>query len=51
MRSLSGILFAIWLVLFFLGKGGFIYIILLCGLSVAVIEMVCVYRRNVPAGS
>ncbi|MFN2453930.1 MAG: hypothetical protein ABR577_06875 [Pyrinomonadaceae bacterium] len=41
---LSGVLLAIWLALVLLGKGGFVHIILLCAVSLFVIEWVAKRR-------
>ncbi|MGI9035805.1 MAG: hypothetical protein ACR2GD_07170 [Pyrinomonadaceae bacterium] len=49
LRIAAGILLGIWLVLVLLGKGGFVHILLLNGIAVAVVEIVCVYRRQVKA--
>lgn len=44
---LAGILLGIWLLLFALGKGGFVHILLLNAIAVAVIKIVCDYRARV----
>lgn len=47
LRIIAGILLGIWLVLVLLGKGGFVHILLLNGIAVAVGDIVCVYRGQV----
>lgn len=47
LRSLAAGLIAIWLLLVFLGKGGFVHLLLFNGLAVALIEAVCMYRKQV----
>jgi hypothetical protein len=37
----------LWLLLVLLGKGGFVHMLLLNGIAFAVVEMLCVYRRQV----
>ncbi|HVQ56579.1 MAG TPA: hypothetical protein VMS29_07475 [Pyrinomonadaceae bacterium] len=47
-RILAGILLGLWLVFVLMGRGGFIHLLLLVGVSVAAIDLVAVYRsRNV----
>lgn len=46
-RILIAALFGTWFVLLLLGKGGFIHIILLCGIAVLFLEIVWSYRTNV----
>jgi hypothetical protein len=45
-KILAGILLGIWFLLYLLGKGGFIHILLLVGISVTVIELVAIYRQR-----
>jgi hypothetical protein len=41
-------LLGLWLVFVLLGRGGFIHLLLLCGISVLLIDLVSMYRaRNV----
>lgn len=47
MRTLTGILFAIWLALVLLGKGGFVHIFLLNAIAIGVVEAACTYRSRV----
>jgi hypothetical protein len=49
LRLSASILLGIWLILLLIGKGGMIHILLLCGISVAFVEIIGVYRRNVEA--
>ena len=46
LKILWGILFGIWLILVLLGKGGFVHILLLCGISVLMIDLVAKYRSG-----
>ncbi len=46
LRILFGILFTVWLVLVFLGKGGFVHLLLLTALGVASVEIMTVYRAR-----
>jgi hypothetical protein len=45
-RIISAIIFAIWLVLVVLGKGGFVHLLLLGSLGVAAVDAVAVYRSR-----
>jgi len=48
LKILAGILLGLWLVFVLMGRGGFIHLLLLCGISVLMIELVATYRsRNV----
>ncbi|MGI8468126.1 MAG: hypothetical protein ACR2N3_06715 [Pyrinomonadaceae bacterium] len=47
LRIVAGILLGIWLLLVLIGKDGFIHLLLLSGIGVAVVELVCIYRRRV----
>ena len=46
LKILAGILLGLWLVFVLMGRGGFIHLLLLCGLSVAAIDLVAVYRSR-----
>ena len=46
LRILSGVLLVIWLVLVFLGKGGFVHLLLLSSIGIATVELVVVYRTR-----
>lgn len=45
-RLLAGVLLGIWLVLVLLGKGGFVHLLLLGAIGVAVVEIMTVYRTR-----
>jgi hypothetical protein len=45
-KLLWGGLLGIWLVLFVLGKGGFVHILLLTGISVLLVDLVSKYRAG-----
>jgi len=48
LKILAGILLGLWLVFVLMGRGGFIHLLLLCGISVLMIDLVSMYRsRNV----
>jgi len=48
LKALWITLLAVWLVLVLMGKGGFIHLLLLNGISVLMIDLVAIYRsRNV----
>ena len=47
LRILVGGLLGSWLLLVLLGKGGFVHLLLLNGIAIAVVEIVCVHRRKV----
>lgn len=47
LKIIAGILLGIWLVLVLLGKGGFVHILLLNGIAVAVVAAVCDHRGRV----
>ena len=47
LNIIAGILLGIWLVLILLGKGGFVHILLLNGIAVAVVSVVTAYRNRV----
>ena len=49
LRLITGILWAIWLVLVLAGKGGFVHLLLLSGIGVAAVELVTVYRTRLTA--
>lgn len=49
LKVIAGILLGIWLVLVLLGKGGFVHIILINGMTIAVAEAVRMYRVSVKA--
>ena len=46
LRFVLGVLLGIWLVLVLAGKGGFVHLLLLCGIGVAAVEIVTVYRTR-----
>jgi len=45
-RTVATILIAIWLVLVVLGKGGFVHLLLLTAIAVALVDAVTVYRSR-----
>ena len=48
LKILAGILLGTWFVLVLMGRGGFIHLLLLNGISVVAIDLVSMYRaRNV----
>lgn len=47
LRLITGILLGVWLLLVLLGKGGFVHLLLLNGIAMAVLELVCFYRRRI----
>lgn len=49
LRLITGVLWAIWLVLVLAGKGGFVHLLLLSGIGVAAVEVVTVYRTRMTA--
>lgn len=51
LRLIAGVLLGIWLLLVLLGKGGFVHILLLNGIAVAVVDLVAVYRHRVTTES
>jgi hypothetical protein len=46
LRILWGTLLALWLILVIMGKGGFIHLLLLNGISVLMIDLVARYRAG-----
>ena len=46
LKIITGILLGVWLLLVILGKGGFIHIFLLVGISIFIILIVKEYRGN-----
>jgi hypothetical protein len=44
---IAGGLLGLWLVLILLGKSGFVHLLLLSGIGVAVVDLVCTYRQRV----
>jgi hypothetical protein len=44
LRLITGVLLGIWLLLVLLGKGGFVHLLLLTGIGVAMVEIVTVLR-------
>jgi len=46
LRLITGVLLGIWLLLVFLGKGGFVHLLLLTGIGVAMVEIVTVFRSK-----
>jgi hypothetical protein len=49
LRLVSGVLLGTWLVLVLLGKGGFVHLLLLNFLGIAVTEFVAEYRSRLKA--
>jgi hypothetical protein len=49
LKIIAGILLGIWLILVLIGKGGFVHILLLNGIGVAVVAAVSDYRGRVKA--
>ncbi len=49
LRLIAGILLAVWLVLVLLGKGGFVHLLLLNSIGIAVVELVTVLRTRMTA--
>ncbi len=47
LKSVAAILLLLWLMLFLMGKGGFVHILLLTGLGVASVEILYAYRVRV----
>ena len=47
LRIIAIILLSVWLILVLLNKGGFVHILLLNGIAVAIIDFVSVYRLRV----
>ena len=45
-RILSTVLFAIWLVLVLGGKGGFVHLLLLTAIGVALVDLAAIYRSR-----
>jgi len=45
-REIASVLFAIWLVLVLLGKGGFVHLILFTAVGVALVDLMAVYRAR-----
>ena len=43
-KIIWGALLGIWLVLVVAGKGGFVHILLLCGISILLVDLVSKYR-------
>ncbi|MEJ7623968.1 MAG: hypothetical protein WKF34_08230 [Pyrinomonadaceae bacterium] len=50
-RLMAAILFAIWLTLIFLGKGGFVHLLLLNALGVASVDVMTVIRGRPTSGA
>jgi hypothetical protein len=46
LKILWGILLGLWLILVLFGKGGFIHLLLLNGISVLMIDLVAKYRSS-----
>jgi hypothetical protein len=44
LRLTAAILLGIWLLLVLVGKGGFVHILLLNGIAIAIIDIITVYR-------
>ena len=44
LRIIAGIVLGIWFLLVLSGKGGFVHILLLCGIGVLAVDLVTVYR-------
>ena len=47
LRIIAGIILGIWFVLVLMGKGGFVYTLLLTAIGVAAVDVMCVLRRRV----
>lgn len=47
LKIIAGILLGIWLILVLMGKSGFVHILLLNGIAIAVVALVCDYRGRV----
>lgn len=45
-KLIFGVLFAVWLLLVLLGKGGFVHILLLTALGFGMLDVVEMYRRR-----
>lgn len=48
LRILTAVLFIIWLALVAIGKGGFVHLLLLNAIGLAVVESAAVYRARMP---
>ena len=46
LRFIIGILVGIWLLLVLIGKGGFVHLLLLNAIGVAMVEIMTVYRTR-----
>ena len=46
LKILAGILLGLWLVFVLMGRGGFIHLLLLCGVSVLMIDLVSMFRSR-----
>ncbi|MGI8556639.1 MAG: hypothetical protein ACR2LT_09835 [Pyrinomonadaceae bacterium] len=47
LRIIAGIMLATWLLLIIIGKGGFVHLLLLSGIGMAVVDAVRNYRSRV----
>jgi hypothetical protein len=50
LKLLAGILLGLWLLLVVMGKGGFVHLLLLNGISVVMIDLVAAYRSRMTSG-
>lgn len=46
LRIIAGVLLGIWFVLVLMGKGGFVHLLLLNGIGIAVVEAMTVVRSR-----
>ena len=49
LRLIAGVLLVVWLMLVLIGKGGFVHILLLNGIGVAVVDLMTVVRTRMTA--
>jgi hypothetical protein len=49
LRFVAIALIAVWLILFLLGRSGFVHVLLLTGLGVAFVDVLYVVRSRTPA--
>ena len=45
-RIISSTLIALWALLFLMGKGGFVHLLLLSGICIGTVELTAVYRST-----
>lgn len=46
LKLIAAVLLGIWVVLVVMGKGGFVHLLLLSGIGVAVVELTTIYRTR-----